>query len=91
MPSPEMNRRMAAVLHTPGNEVCADCPAKRPLWASFLVSPVEEDRSIGILCCSNCAQHHHFELGEKRTVIKYLKMAHECKGNKLCVNCFRWQ
>lgn len=81
MPSAEMNKRMTAVLYTKGNEVCADCPARRPLWASLLVNPVEDDRKIGVLCCAECAQHHHFELGEKRTMIKYLKMVHECTSH----------
>jgi Putative GTPase activating protein for Arf len=77
MPSADMNKRMAAVLLMPGNNRCSDCPAKHPLWASFLLSPYEDDRSLGVLCCTKCAQHHHFELGEKRTHIKCLKMAHE--------------
>ena len=77
-PSAEMNKRMTAVLYTVGNEVCADCPARRPLWVSMLVNPVEEGRRLGVLCCAECAQHHHFELGEKRTMIKYIKMVHEC-------------
>lgn len=77
MPTPDMNRRMAAILHVPGNDVCADCPAKRPLWASFFQSPLEENKRFGLLCCTTCAQHHHFELGEPRTFLKYLKMAHE--------------
>ena len=93
-----MNRRMAAVLLTPGNDVCADCPAKRPVWVSFLVSPVEEDRPMAVLCCATCARHHHFELGEKRAHIKCLKMSHEWipadisvmedSGNALINACF---
>ena len=78
-PTGDMNLRMTAVLQHKGNQICADCPARRPLWASFLVSPIEEDKQFGVFCCASCAQHHHFELGEKRTMIKYLKMAHECK------------
>jgi hypothetical protein len=64
---------------TPGNQRCADCPAKRPLWVSFLTSPVEHDKQVGVFCCQDCILHHHSVLGEKRTLIKYLKMAHECK------------
>lgn len=75
----DMNMRMTALLQQKGNQRCADCPARRPLWASFLVSPLEEGKRFGVFCCSSCAQHHHFELGDKRTMIKYLKMAHECK------------
>ena len=78
-PTPEMNQRMGAVLKAEGNDVCADCPANRPLWVSFLAGRVEKERKMGILCCTKCAQYHHFELGSKRCLIKYLKMAHECK------------
>lgn len=78
-PSQDMNLRMTALLQQKGNQRCADCPERRPLWASFLVSPIEEDKQFGVFVCASCAQHHHFELGEKRTMIKYLKMAHECK------------
>lgn len=78
-PSPEMNKRMSAIMQVSGNQICADCPNKRPLWASFIVSPIEEDKHVGVFVCSTCVQYHHFELGEKRTMIKYLKMAHECK------------
>ena len=75
----EMNTRMGEILKTPFNQTCADCPSKRPLWVSFLVSPIEEDKQVGVLICQECAQYHLFELGKKRTMIKYLKMAHECK------------
>lgn len=78
-PTPEMNQRMGVVLKAEGNDVCADCPATRPLWVSFLAGRVEKERKMGILCCTKCAQYHHFELGSKRCLIKYLKMAHECK------------
>jgi len=77
LPTPEMNQRMMVVLKEPGNQVCAECPAKRPLWGSFLAISSNSDKSLGVLCCSSCAIHHHFELGEKRCMIKYLKMAHE--------------
>jgi Putative GTPase activating protein for Arf len=85
-PTAEMNARMSAVLTTKGNEVCADCPAKRPLWVSFLSGRVENDRKLGVLICTECAQHHHFELG-KRCFIKYLKMVHECEF--MIVECQR--
>ncbi|CAB9502167.1 expressed unknown protein [Seminavis robusta] len=76
-PTPEMNKRMGMVLKTEGNGVCADCPAKRPLWVSFLAGNMDKSRKLAVLCCPKCAQYHHFELGKKRTLIKYLKMAHE--------------
>lgn len=75
--SSEMNHRMTSLLHAPGNQVCADCPARRPLWASFFNTSSSGPKHLGVFCCSSCAQHHYFELGDKRCSIKYLKMAHE--------------
>lgn len=90
-PSPEMKRRMEVILKTPSNQVCADCPAKRPLWVSFILSAstgVSDNQSLlGVLCCASCAQHHYFELGEKRCHIKYIKMAHECTYFDVCDYC----
>ncbi|CAB9509222.1 Stromal membrane-associated protein 2 [Seminavis robusta] len=76
--SPEMNERMKSLMLQPANRLCADCPSPRPLWASFLYSPVDKEESVmAVFVCSQCAQHHHFKLGSKRCLIKYLKMAHE--------------
>ena len=76
--SPEMNKRMSILLADPGNQTCADCPARRPLWVSFFAtSRAGGSKHVGVFVCSSCAQHHHFELGEKRCRIKYLKMVHE--------------
>ena len=75
--SPDMNSRMMALLQEPGNLVCADCPARRPLWASFFATSSGGPKHLGVFCCSSCAQHHYFELGERRCRVKYLKMAHE--------------
>ena len=91
--------RLDEILDSKGNKYCADCPAKKPLWASFLLSDEESigdvdiSGKLAVLVCTECAQHHLFELGEKRCHIKYLKYSHELKlsdidvmelsGNKL--------
>lgn len=62
-PSPEMNQRMGAVLKAKGNDVCADCPAKRPLWVSFLAGRVEKERKMGVMVCTKCAQVRASEKG----------------------------
>ena len=76
-PDNTMNSRMTALLQEPGNLVCADCPARRPLWSSFFATSSGGPQHLGVFCCSSCAQHHYFELGERRCRVKYLKMAHE--------------
>ncbi|CAB9509221.1 GAP domain, ANK repeat and PH domain-containing protein 2 [Seminavis robusta] len=73
--SPEMQSRMESILLSRANQTCADCPASNPEWVSFIHE--RSRRTLGVLCCSQCAQHHHFELGDKRCHIKYLKMTHE--------------
>ena len=70
---------MTSVLTQKG-KTCADCPAENPEWVSFLIPRVEVDRVLGVFCCSKCAQHHHFELGDKRCKIKNLTIKHECKS-----------
>ncbi|KAI6002035.1 hypothetical protein EDD15DRAFT_1573978 [Pisolithus albus] len=46
----ERNRRiLMELVIKPGNDVCADCKARAPRWASF---------NIGIFICVNCASIH---------------------------------
>ncbi|CAB9506454.1 Stromal membrane-associated protein 2 [Seminavis robusta] len=66
---------MKHISRQPGNQTCADCPAKRPLWASFLFR--DDGQKMAVLCCSQCIQHHNFELGDQQCKIKYSKMIHE--------------
>jgi hypothetical protein len=66
--------RMMKIKETPGNETCADCPAQNPEWASFLKKKRHSTAKRAVLCCRACAQAHHYNLGEKRCRIKYIKM-----------------
>ncbi|CAB9525828.1 expressed unknown protein [Seminavis robusta] len=85
-PTADMTRRMAAVLRAKGNQVCADCPNTRPMWVSFLTTNSRGgSKHLGVLVCADCAQHHYFELGEKRCHIQYLKMAHEFSSLDIAV------
>ena len=89
----EMNRRIDAVLEAPGNHKCADCGAKRPHWASFLLSPMEkrkEKKNLGVLICSMCARYHADTLGKKLCAVKYLKQANKCKFPSQRVLCSIW-
>ncbi|KAI6041562.1 hypothetical protein EDC04DRAFT_1264083 [Pisolithus marmoratus] len=46
----ERNRRvLMELVMKPGNDVCADCRARAPRWASF---------NLGIFICMNCASIH---------------------------------
>lgn len=92
--SPE--ERVEKIVKASGNETCVDCPAKQPQWASFLRDRSKDEKinlegALGVLLCDKCAQHHHFELGKKRCLIKSLKHLKEwndidfdildCSGN----------
>ncbi|KAI6132948.1 ArfGap-domain-containing protein [Pisolithus croceorrhizus] len=48
----------------PGNDVCADCKARAPRWASF---------NIGIFICMNCASIHR-KIGTHITKVKSLSL-----------------
>ena len=79
-PSPDVNRRMQALLTISSNMVCVDCPIERPRWVSLLYSSVHKgERVMGVFCCNSCAQHHRFTLGAKRCTVKHLKTAQECE------------
>lgn len=61
----------------PGNLVCAECPERRPAWAS-LIRPLGRGRTVGVFICQGCYKHH-FRLGRHFCEVKSLTMAHECK------------
>ena len=71
------DERMKKIMCRDGNEVCADCNSPKPLWASFLKLREDTMEDVAALCCTRCAQIHHFELGSDRCKIKYTKMTHE--------------
>lgn len=72
--------RMAAVLLREDNKYCADCPAENPEWVTFITPKVEVDRPLhGVLHCTKCAQHHYFELADRRCKIKNSTLTHEGK------------
>ncbi|KAI6014468.1 hypothetical protein PISMIDRAFT_36752, partial [Pisolithus microcarpus 441] len=59
----ERNRRiLMELVIKPGNDVCADCKARAPRWASF---------NIGIFICVNCASIHR-KIGTHITKVKSL-------------------
>ncbi|KAI6128156.1 hypothetical protein EDD16DRAFT_1744912, partial [Pisolithus croceorrhizus] len=61
----ERNRRvLMELVMKPGNDVCADCKARAPRWASF---------NIGIFICMNCASIHR-KIGTHITKVKSLSL-----------------
>ena len=87
------NKRIQKIQSIAGNAVCADCPAEKPLWVSFLKDSEETkgtNLSVGgafcVIICDSCATHHHFELGGELCSLKYMKYAHEWSDEELdCV------
>ncbi|KAK7683738.1 hypothetical protein QCA50_013114 [Cerrena zonata] len=61
----ERNQRTLLELTAlPGNDICADCKAKHPRWASY---------SLGIFICMTCASIHR-KIGTHITKVKSLTM-----------------
>ncbi|CAB9509603.1 expressed unknown protein [Seminavis robusta] len=81
------SERMMFISKKPGNQTCADCPSKYPTWGSFLMTAAEDNDkgTLAVLCCQQCAQLHHQELGSKRCKIIYAKVRHEWSTENIAV------
>ncbi|XP_076683705.1 arf-GAP with dual PH domain-containing protein 1 isoform X1 [Andrena cerasifolii] len=61
----DLNEKLLAeLLKKPGNNMCADCGAKNPEWASY---------NIGIFVCTRCAGIHR-SMGAHISKVKHLKL-----------------
>lgn len=51
----DIEQRLKAVLSDPDNQGCSECDRQeyKPIWASFLTSPVDK-RVLGVVCCKKC-------------------------------------
>ncbi|KIM64665.1 hypothetical protein SCLCIDRAFT_15206 [Scleroderma citrinum Foug A] len=58
------HRALTEIAMKPGNDVCADCKARMPRWASF---------NLGIFICMNCASIHR-KIGTHVTKVKSLSL-----------------
>jgi len=56
-----MKKRLKALMQRPDNQICADCPEKRPTWASLIVPPPGAPpgtEKIGAFMCLECSGSH---------------------------------
>uniref|UniRef100_A0A7S4EI93 Arf-GAP domain-containing protein n=1 Tax=Pseudo-nitzschia australis TaxID=44445 RepID=A0A7S4EI93_9STRA len=56
-----LKKRLKALMQRPENQVCADCPEKRPTWASLIVVPPGAPpgtEKLGCFCCLECSGSH---------------------------------
>ena len=56
-----LKKRLKALMQQPTNQVCSDCPEKRPTWASLIVPPPDSPPGtgkIGSFCCLECSGSH---------------------------------
>ncbi|KAG6877136.1 hypothetical protein C0993_010057 [Termitomyces sp. T159_Od127] len=61
----ERNQKtLAELVSQPGNDICADCKARNPRWASY---------NLGIFICVNCASIHR-KIGTHITKVKSITM-----------------
>lgn len=51
----DIEQRLKAVLSDPDNQGCSECDRQeyKPIWASFLTSPVDK-KVLGVVCCKKC-------------------------------------
>eukprot|EP00536_Pseudo-nitzschia_multiseries_P008269 jgi/Psemu1/197646/e_gw1.208.69.1 len=56
-----LKKRLKALMQRPENQVCSDCPEKRPTWASLMVPPPGAPpgtEKLGLFCCLECSGSH---------------------------------
>jgi hypothetical protein len=56
-----MKKRLKVLMQQPQNQVCSDCPEKKPTWASLIVPPPGAPpgtEKIGAFCCLECSGSH---------------------------------
>jgi len=57
----KMKKRLKVLMQRPENQVCSDCPEKRPTWASLIVPPPKAPpgtEKIGAFMCLECSGSH---------------------------------
>ena len=56
-----LKKRLKQLMLRPENQVCSDCPEKKPTWVSLIVpppgAPPGTDK-IGAFCCLECSGSH---------------------------------
>jgi len=95
----KLKKRLARLLRSPDNKVCADCPKKRPAWISF-IRPQQSfalgSKLLACFVCSECAGKHK-ELGSHICYIRSIshdqfekeELDHaECSGNGIVNQIF---
>eukprot|EP00980_Cylindrotheca_fusiformis_P013260 scaffold3373_cov137-Cylindrotheca_fusiformis.AAC.20 len=87
-----MKKRLKALMALPENQVCSDCPEKKPTWASLIVPPPDAPpgtEKIGAFCCLECSGSHR-RLGVHISFVRSVNLdswkefevrAMECGGN----------
>eukprot|EP00339_Tiarina_fusa_P005102 CAMPEP_0117077672 /NCGR_PEP_ID=MMETSP0472-20121206/54757_1 /TAXON_ID=693140 ORGANISM="Tiarina fusus, Strain LIS" /NCGR_SAMPLE_ID=MMETSP0472 /ASSEMBLY_ACC=CAM_ASM_000603 /LENGTH=479 /DNA_ID=CAMNT_0004804085 /DNA_START=201 /DNA_END=1640 /DNA_ORIENTATION=+ len=56
-----LKKRLKVLMQRPENQVCSDCPEKKPTWASLIVAPPGAPPgtpNIGAFCCLECSGSH---------------------------------
>ena len=56
-----LKKRLKALMARPDNQICSDCPEKKPTWASLIVPPPGSPpgtTKIGAFCCLECSGSH---------------------------------
>jgi stromal membrane-associated protein len=57
----KLKKRLKVLMQRPENQVCSDCPEKRPTWASLIVPPPKAPpgtEKIGAFTCLECSGSH---------------------------------
>ena len=80
-----MKKRLKALMALPQNQVCADCPEKKPTWASIIAPPPGAPpgtEKTGAFVCLECSGSHR-RLGVHITFVRSVNLD-SCKLVIIC-------
>lgn len=82
-----LKKRLKVLMQRPENQVCSDCPEKKPTWASLIVPPPGAPpgtEKIGAFCCLECSGSHR-RLGVHISFVRSVNLD-ACKCNKRSIS-----
>jgi hypothetical protein len=86
-----LKKRLKALMLRPENQICSDCPERKPTWASLIVPPPGAPpgtEKIGCFCCLECSGSHR-RLGVHISFVRSVNLdSCKCTIGKIGYDCY---